>query len=57
MFYWGIFLGISVIAAIFGFTDIAVGFSKYAKILFLNFMIFFFFAILFGWRRKPPSKS
>lgn len=57
MLYWAlVFLVISLIAALFGFTGIAVAFAGIAKVLFFIFVVMFVLALIFGWRRRPPSK-
>ena len=57
MLYWAlVFFLISLIAALFGFTGIAVAFAGIAKVLFFIFVVMFVLALIFGWRRRPPSK-
>jgi len=57
MLYWAIvFLVISLIAALFGFTGIAIAFAGIAKILFFVFVVLFILTLIFGWRRRPPSR-
>ncbi|MGD9300917.1 MAG: DUF1328 domain-containing protein [Desulfobacterales bacterium] len=57
MLYWAIvFFVISLIAALFGFTGIAIAFAGIAKILFFVFVVLFILTLLFGWRRRPPSR-
>ena len=56
MLYWAlVFFVISLIAALFGFTGIAVATAGIAKILFFIFLILFIIALLFGFRRRPPA--
>jgi uncharacterized membrane protein YtjA (UPF0391 family) len=56
MLYWAVvFFIISFIAAIFGFTGIAVAAAGIAKILFFIFLVLFFLALVFGMRRRPPA--
>ena len=57
MLYWAIvFFVISLIAALFGFTGIAIAFAGIAKILFFVFVVLFILTLIFGWRRRPPSR-
>jgi len=57
MLYWAIvFFIISLIAALFGFTGIAIAFAGIAKILFFIFVVLFILTLIFGWRRRPPSR-
>jgi uncharacterized membrane protein YtjA (UPF0391 family) len=57
MLYWAlVFFIISLIAALFGFTGIAIAFAGIAKILFFIFIVLFILALIFGWRRRPPSR-
>ncbi len=57
MLYWAIvFFVISLIAALFGFTGIAIAFAGIAKILFFVFVVLFVLTLIFGWRRRPPSR-
>ena len=57
MLYWAIvFFVISLIAALFGFTGIAIAFAGIAKILFFIFVVLFILTLIFGWRRRPPSR-
>ena len=49
MLRWAaIFLVIALIAALFGFTDIAAASAGIAKVLFAIFLILFLGAVLFG---------
>ncbi len=57
MLYWAlVFFIISLIAALFGFTGIAIAFAGIAKILFFIFIVLFILTLIFGWRRRPPSR-
>ncbi|MGD8293302.1 MAG: DUF1328 domain-containing protein [Desulfobacterales bacterium] len=57
MLYWAaVFFVISLIAALFGFTGIAIAFAGIAKILFFVFVVLFVLTLIFGWRRRPPSR-
>jgi uncharacterized membrane protein YtjA (UPF0391 family) len=49
--YTIIFLVIALIAAIFGYGNIAAGATEIAKILFFVFLVLFVLSLLFG--RKP----
>jgi len=54
MLYWALlFFIISIIAAVFGFTGIAVAAAGVAKILFYLFLILFIIALIFGMRGRP----
>ena len=54
MLYWSlVFFVISIIAALFGFTGIAVAAAGIAKILFFIFLVLFILAVIFGVRRRP----
>ena len=58
MLYWAIvFFVISLIAALFGFTGIAIAFAGIAKILFFIFVVLFVITLIFGWRRRPPTRG
>jgi uncharacterized membrane protein YtjA (UPF0391 family) len=49
MLRWSlIFLVVALIAAIFGFTNIAAGAASIAKVLFFIFLVLFFLAIIGG---------
>lgn len=49
MLRWAVvFFIIAIIAAIFGFTDIASGAASIAKILFFIFLVLFLVALLIG---------
>jgi len=57
MLYWAlVFFVISLIAALFGFTGIAIAFAGIAKILFFIFIVLLILTLIFGWRRRPPSR-
>jgi uncharacterized membrane protein YtjA (UPF0391 family) len=55
MLYWAImFFIISVIAAVFGFTGIAVAAAGVAKILFFVFLVLFVSSLIYyGVNRRP----
>jgi len=46
------FLVIALIAALFGFTGIAVGAAAIAKILFYIFIVLFLVSLIFGGRAR-----
>ena len=53
MLYWAVvFFVIAIIAAVFGFTGIALATAGIAKILFFIFVVLFILALIFG-RRRP----
>ncbi|MGE4543218.1 MAG: DUF1328 family protein [Pedobacter sp.] len=55
MLRWAaIFLAVALIAALFGFSGIAVAAAKIAKVLFCIFLILFFFALI-AWHRQPAK--
>ncbi|MCC5822345.1 MAG: DUF1328 domain-containing protein [Phycisphaerales bacterium] len=56
MLRWAvIFFIVAIVAAIFGFGNIAQGATDIAKILFVLFLILFVVSLLFGLvRGKPP---
>jgi len=55
MLYWAfLFFIISIIAAVFGFTGIAVATAEIAKLLFFIFSLLFLLTLIFGMRRRPP---
>jgi len=57
MLYWAlVFFVISLIAALFGFTGVAIAFAGIAKILFFIFVVLFVITLIFGWRRRPPTR-
>ncbi len=56
MLFWSLaFFVLAIVAAIFGFTGIAVGLAAIAKILFFLFLILFLIALVWGLvtRGKP----
>lgn len=56
MLRWAvIFFIIAIIAAVFGFGNIAAGATQIAKILFFLFLILFLISLIFGLvKGKPP---
>jgi uncharacterized membrane protein YtjA (UPF0391 family) len=50
--YTVVFLVIALIAALFGFTGIAVGAVEIAKILFYIFLLLFVISLMFGLARS-----
>jgi len=49
MLKWAaIFFVIAIIAAIFGFTNIAAGAASIAKVLFFIFLVLFLIVVIFG---------
>jgi uncharacterized membrane protein YtjA (UPF0391 family) len=52
--YAAVFFVIAVIAAIFGFTGIAVGAAEIAKILFFVFLVLFIVSLVAGMFRRGP---
>ncbi|BDD90996.1 DUF1328 domain-containing protein [Pandoraea sp. XJJ-1] len=50
--YAVVFFVIALIAAVFGFTGIAVGAAEIAKILFFIFLVIFLVTLLFGVFRR-----
>ncbi|GIL20835.1 MAG: DUF1328 domain-containing protein [Candidatus Jettenia sp.] len=53
MLYWAaVFFVISIIAALFGFTDIAVASVSIAKILFFIFIVLFIISLVLGLVRR-----
>jgi uncharacterized membrane protein YtjA (UPF0391 family) len=53
MLYWSaVFFVIAILAAIFGFGNIAAGASEVAKVLFFVFLVLFVISALFGFRRR-----
>lgn len=50
------FLVVAIIAAIFGFTDIAAGAAEIAKVIFFIFIALIVLAFIFGgaiWKKVP----
>lgn len=57
MLRWAIaFFIIAIIAAVFGFSDIAEGATDIAKILFFVFLVLFIISLLFNLVRGKPAK-
>lgn len=55
MLHWAImFLVIALIAALFGFTNVAGTAYGAAQILFFVFLVLFIVSLLFGYRRGAP---
>lgn len=53
MLYWSLmFLIIALIAALFGFGEIAAGATSIAKVLFLLFLILFLVSLIMGLVRR-----
>ena len=52
LYYAAVFLVISLVAALFGFTGIAVGAASIAKILFMVFLAFAVVAFLLSFMRR-----
>ena len=52
--YAAVFFVIALIAAIFGFTGIAVGAAEIAKVLFFVFVVLFVISLLVGLIRRSP---
>mgnify|MGYP000881960624 CR=1 FL=1 len=51
------FLIIALIAAVFGFTDLAAGAASIAKVVFYIFVVLFLLSLLFGgsiWKKPAP---
>ncbi len=49
MLKWAlIFFLVSVVAAVFGFTDVATGAQTIAKLLFFLFLVLFLIVLVFG---------
>jgi uncharacterized membrane protein YtjA (UPF0391 family) len=56
MLYWAVvFFIIALLAAVFGFTGIAVAAAGIAKILFFIFLVFFVIALVGGVMRRGPK--
>jgi uncharacterized membrane protein YtjA (UPF0391 family) len=54
MLYWAlVFFVIALIAAVFGFTGVAVAAAGIAKILFFIFVVLFIISLIFGLRARP----
>lgn len=57
MLYWAlVFFIVSLIAALFGFTGIAIATAGIARILFFIFIVMFILALIFGWRGRAGRK-
>jgi uncharacterized membrane protein YtjA (UPF0391 family) len=52
--YAAVFFVIALIAAVFGFTGIAIGAAEIAKILFFIFLALFVISLLVGMFRRSP---
>jgi uncharacterized membrane protein YtjA (UPF0391 family) len=53
MLKWAlIFLVVAIIAAVFGFTDIAGTAAYFAKIIFFIFLVLFVVGLIFGFKFK-----
>jgi uncharacterized membrane protein YtjA (UPF0391 family) len=57
MLRWAVvFLVVALIAALFGFGNVAGTSMEFAKILFFVFLVLFVVSLLFGWRgRNAPT--
>jgi len=49
-----VFFVVAIIAAVFGFTGIAIGAAEIAKILFFIFLILFVVSLVAGLLRRGP---
>jgi len=55
MLYWAVvFFVVAIVAAVFGFGDIAAGATGIAKILFFLFLILFVVSLIFGSIKRAP---
>jgi uncharacterized membrane protein YtjA (UPF0391 family) len=52
LYYAAVFFIIALVAAVFGFTGIAVGAAEIAKILFLIFLVLFGVSLVVGLIRR-----
>jgi len=52
--YAVVFFVIALIAAVFGFTGIAVGAAEIAKVLFFIFLVLFVISLVVGLVRRGP---
>jgi uncharacterized membrane protein YtjA (UPF0391 family) len=52
--YAAVFFVIALIAAVFGFTGIAVGAAEIAKVLFFVFVVLFVISLIAGFIRRSP---
>lgn len=56
MLYWAaVFFIIAIIAAIFGFTGIAIAAGGISRILFFIFLVFFFASLIAHLMRRGPK--
>jgi uncharacterized membrane protein YtjA (UPF0391 family) len=56
MLYWSlVFLIVALVAAVLGFTQIAVGAASIAKILFFVFLVMFLVSLVVGLARRGPT--
>jgi uncharacterized membrane protein YtjA (UPF0391 family) len=54
MLYWAaVFFIIAIIAAVFGFGNVAAGAANIAMILFWVFLVLFVLSLIFGLVRRP----
>ena len=54
MLYWALmFFVVAIIAAVFGFGNIAAGATSIAQILFFVFLVLFIVSLIFGGFRRP----
>ena len=53
MLYWAVvFFVVAIVAAVFGFGDIAAGATAIARILFFIFLVIFLISLLVGLTRR-----
>ncbi len=53
MLWWAfVFLVVAIVAAVFGFGNIAAGATTIAIVLFVVFLVLFVLSLIFGWRRR-----
>ena len=52
LYYAAVFFIIALIAALFGFTGIAIGAAEIAKVLFLIFLVLFAVSLVVGLLRR-----
>ena len=53
MLYWAVvFLIVAIIAAVFGFGNIAAGATSIAKVLFVLFLVIFVISLIMGLMRR-----
>ncbi len=56
MLRWAlIFFIVAIIAALFGFTEIAASATAIARVLFFIFLVLFLIALVMGLVRGPPA--